>query len=71
MAATMSAEDGVKTAAESFHANLPMESLPCELLDDRPATYLYSSRGLSVRLCTLAAYVLVQGGRVKSKDLKL
>jgi hypothetical protein len=71
IAATMSAEDGVKRAAESFHANLPLESMPCALLDDHPATYLYSSRGLNVRLCTLAAYMLVQGGRVKPKDLKL
>lgn len=67
----MSAEHGVRSAAESFHVNLPLESLPCELFDDRPATYSYSSRGVKVRLCTVAAHILVQGGRVKSKDLKL
>ncbi|KAL5373105.1 hypothetical protein DPSP01_012965 [Paraphaeosphaeria sporulosa] len=71
IAATMSAEYGVQTAAQSFHSNLPLESLHCELLDDRPATYLYSIRGNRIRLCTVAAHILVQGGRLKSKDLKL
>ncbi|KAF2442504.1 glycosyltransferase family 1 protein [Karstenula rhodostoma CBS 690.94] len=71
IADVMSAEHGVRSAAESFNANLPLESLSCEFFDDRPATYLYSSCGLKVRLCTVAAHMLVQGGRIKSRDLKL
>ncbi|KAL5404067.1 hypothetical protein PMIN06_005350 [Paraphaeosphaeria minitans] len=71
IAFTMSAEHGVRSAAQSFHSNLPLESISCELLDDRPATYLYSDRGRKVRLCTVAAHILVQGSRLKSKDLQL
>lgn len=71
IAATMSAEHGVRSAAHSFHANLPLESMACELLDDRPATYLYSRRGRKIRLCTVAAHILVQGSRIDPKDVKL
>lgn len=71
IAAMMSVEHGVQSAAQSFHSNLPLEILPCELLDDRAATYAYSIRGKKMRLCTLAAYTLVQKGKIKVKDLKL
>ena len=71
IAAAMSAEHGVQKAVEFFHANLPIETLQCEIMDDRPATWLYSNRGTKIRLCTFVAQILIEGRRIKSKDLRL
>ncbi|USP80414.1 UDP-Glycosyltransferase/glycogen phosphorylase [Curvularia clavata] len=69
MSATMRIENGVEEATQSFHANLPSENLACDILDDRPAVWLFSKKGSSVKLSTLAAQALIKEGTIKAKDL--
>jgi hypothetical protein len=58
MAAKMHRESGVKRAAESFHANLPLERLQCDVFRDRPAVWSYKKGGKTVRLSSTAAWIL-------------
>ena len=69
----MSTEQGVQEAARSFHANLPLEDLPCDFLADRPAVWLYSSKKLStdLKLSAAAAHVLISEERIKVKELTM
>ncbi|KAF2686301.1 glycosyltransferase family 1 protein [Lentithecium fluviatile CBS 122367] len=70
IATKMSTEEGVKEAAASFHANLPLETLPCQILQDRPAAFVYKKGHIKMRLSTLAAEILVKEGKVKQRSLK-
>ncbi|PSN74344.1 putative sterol glucosyltransferase [Corynespora cassiicola Philippines] len=65
----MATENGVDSAVHSFHANLPLETLPCELLPHRPAVWVHKKT--SVRLSSLAAQVLVDNFVVNQSDLRL
>ena len=58
----MKTEFGVQQAVESFHANLPLSRLRCELLRDRPASWLYAKGDKKVRLSKVAAEILVDNG---------
>jgi hypothetical protein len=67
----MSTENGVRDAVASFHASLPLERLPCQILNDRPATWVYRKGEVGVRLSTLVAGILVKDGKISQKDLTL
>lgn len=71
IAAKMEKECGVKRAAQSFHANLPMVGLPCDILKDRPAVWTYERKDKVVNLSGVAAEVLVDHLKVDRKHLKL
>src|SRR5690349_11571181 len=58
IAEKMSAEDGVETAVRSFHDNLPVESMRCSLLGDRPAVWKYKRGTASLNLSAAAAGIL-------------
>ncbi|KAH7041926.1 hypothetical protein B0J12DRAFT_720801 [Macrophomina phaseolina] len=68
----MRVESGVKAAVESFHANLPIERLRCELLPDQPAAWTLSKgkSKKSIKLSKLAAEVLTQHLGLDRKNLK-
>ncbi|KAK8202450.1 hypothetical protein IWZ01DRAFT_459914 [Phyllosticta capitalensis] len=55
IAVKMRAENGVKNAVDSFHANLPLERAQCDLLPDRPAFWIYKKGKRPMRLSKLAA----------------
>lgn len=63
----MATENGVHAAVDSFHANLPYDTLACELLPDRPAAWLYKK---TIRLSNLAAQILAQNFVINLGDLK-
>ncbi|KAJ7472257.1 hypothetical protein B0H11DRAFT_2038236 [Mycena galericulata] len=67
----MRSESGVKTAVDCFHANLPLERLPCDILPNRPAAWTIKKGKGKIRLSKLAAEVLVQNSHVDRKALKL
>ncbi|KAJ6567721.1 UDP-glucose,sterol transferase [Mycena vulgaris] len=71
IASKMRSESGVQTAVASFHANLPLERLQCDVLPDRPAAWTVKRGKRKIRLSKLAAEVLVQNGDVERKALKL
>jgi hypothetical protein len=56
----MRSEQGVKSAVDSFHANLPREELQCNIFMDRPATWVIKRGKRKIRLSKLAAAVLMQ-----------
>ncbi|KAJ7740943.1 sterol glucosyltransferase [Mycena maculata] len=70
IAQKMQSESGVKTAVDSFHANLPLERLKCDILPNRPAAWAIKKGKGKIRLSKLAAEILVQSGHFVRKDLK-
>jgi hypothetical protein len=58
----MKTEFGVQQAVESFHANLPLSRLRCEILKDQPASWLYAKGDKKVRISKIAAEILVDNG---------
>ncbi|KPM42464.1 Sterol 3-beta-glucosyltransferase UGT80B1 [Neonectria ditissima] len=71
IALKMENESGVKRAAQSFHANLPMVGLPCDILKDRPAVWEYHRKDKVVKLSGVAAEVLFDHLKIDKKHLKL
>ncbi|KAF1928116.1 glycosyltransferase family 1 protein, partial [Didymella exigua CBS 183.55] len=63
----MASEQGVKAAAQSFHANLPFEAIPCHILHDQPAAWLYKKA--PIRLSKLAAQILITNSIISPADL--
>jgi hypothetical protein len=67
----MKSESGVKTAVASFHANLPLNRLKCDIMADRPAAWKIQKGKGTIRLSKLAAEVLLQNNKFDRKTLKL
>ncbi|KAF2219605.1 putative sterol glucosyltransferase [Elsinoe ampelina] len=63
----MKAENGVKTAAKTFHSFLPFDTMPCSIFTDQPATWRYKRRG--IRLSRTATEILIEKGYIREKDL--
>lgn len=68
---TMAKESGVKKAVNLFHANLPSENFRCEVLPDRPATWIMKRNKKTVRLSTIAVGTLLQAGTIDRSHIKL
>ncbi|KAJ7103740.1 hypothetical protein C8R44DRAFT_887261 [Mycena epipterygia] len=56
----MRSESGVQTAVASFHANLPLERLTCDILSNRPAAWTIKKGKRKMQLSKLAVAVLTQ-----------
>jgi hypothetical protein len=69
IAAKMSAEDGVETAVRSFHDNLPVESMRCSILGDRPAVWQYKRGMASLNLSAAAAGILLNHLRISRRSM--
>lgn len=69
----MRTERGVKTAVDSFHRNLPLVRLPCDIQPHRPAVWLYrtSATKRPIKLSDVAAETLIRQNRIERKHLKL
>lgn len=72
MAAQMRTENGVARAVASFHANLPLDKMRCDVMPHLAAAWsLKTTRGRKpVKLSKEAAQFLVAESRVKRNDLK-
>ncbi|KAJ7040782.1 hypothetical protein C8F04DRAFT_1082130 [Mycena alexandri] len=66
----MKTESGVKTAVASFHANLPLERLKCDLLEDRPVAWKVKKGKKKMRLSKDAAEALIQNSEFSASALK-
>lgn len=71
IAKKMSTEHGVKAAVRSFHANLPLENLRCDIFLDQPGAWRLKCGHKQIRLSKLAAELLVESRHIERKDLKL
>ena len=69
----MKAENGVRAAAHSFHSNLPVGALRCDLLPDEPAVWLYakSKSKKPLKLSDKAAFILAEHKKIDPKHFKL
>ncbi|KAI6779104.1 Sterol 3-beta-glucosyltransferase UGT80B1 [Emericellopsis cladophorae] len=59
LAAKMESEAGVQTAVQSFHRQLPLESITCDLIPGEPAAWLYTKAKPPLKLSKMAAEILL------------
>ena len=71
ISARMKSESGVKAAAKSFHANLPPESLQCDLIPDQAAAWVYKDGTNLRKISKLAASILSGNSKLSWKNLTL
>ncbi|KAE9377348.1 glycosyltransferase family 1 protein [Stipitochalara longipes BDJ] len=71
IAARMRIESGVRTAVNSFHANLPIERLRCDLLSDQPAAWTYKRKQKSLKLSKVATQFLDEHLKIERSKLEL
>lgn len=69
LAGRMKSESGVRRAVASFHANLPLSKMRCDVVPERPAAWVLK-KGPNFGLSKAAAGILVQQSRLKWSDLK-
>jgi hypothetical protein len=72
----MRQESGVQRAVQSFHTNLPVDALRCDILPDQAAVWQYSSKSKkgpknTMKLSEEAAFILVEHKKIDPKCLKL
>ncbi|CAF3454368.1 unnamed protein product [Fusarium graminearum] len=70
MAEKMRQENGVRQAVNSFHANLPLDKMRCDIIPGLPAAWSYKLGSQQLKLSKAAAEILTDSGRVKWVDLK-
>ena len=63
----MASEQGVKAAVQSFHANLPLEAMTCNVMPNLPAAWLYKKA--PIRMSKLVAQTLISNGVISLNDL--
>lgn len=71
MACKIQRESGLTAAVEAFYRKLPWDRMPCQLLPDQPASWVYHGGGEPIYLSKVAAQILVSSLRVKREDLEL
>lgn len=70
IAQRMSTENGVKTAVQSFHRNLPRHTSRCDILPHLPAVWTYKvSSKHTIKLSKLAAELLIDRLKIDGKKL--
>ncbi|GKT83915.1 sterol glucosyltransferase [Colletotrichum tofieldiae] len=69
VAAKMKTENGVATAAKSFHANLPLEILQCDIFPDQPAVWEFKRGKKHMKLSKRAAGVLLDHLKIGRKNM--
>ncbi|TEA21368.1 Sterol 3-beta-glucosyltransferase UGT80B1 [Colletotrichum sidae] len=69
LAAKMRTENGVATAVQSFHANLPLDVLPCDVLSDQTAVWEFKRGKKQLRLSKQAAGVLLDHLKIGQKHM--
>ncbi|OJJ01775.1 hypothetical protein ASPVEDRAFT_71789 [Aspergillus versicolor CBS 583.65] len=69
----MSSESGIRAAVSSFHRNLPLERLQCDLYPSQPAVWSVSvpKSRQKVKLSKFAAETLVADGMIDKKNLTI
>lgn len=71
IAQKLRASSGVRNAVRSFHAQLPMVQIRCDILCDQPAVWSYKHRGRELKLSGITAEILAQYLKIDRKKLKL
>lgn len=66
----MQSEAGVEAAVWSFHRNLPLKNLSCDILPNFPAVWCFSKRK-AIKLSSLAAEIILSKEPTSAKYFKL
>ncbi|KAM0594292.1 hypothetical protein ACHAP6_000850 [Verticillium nonalfalfae] len=69
MADKMRQENGVRQAVNSFHANLPLDNMRCDMLPEFAAAWSYKKDAQYMKLSKAAAEILTDSKRIKWADL--
>lgn len=68
----MKVESGVRKAVASFHGNLPIKNLTCDLIPNEAASWIYQPRGkAALKLSHPAVCILASNEKIDTKDLKV
>ncbi|OBS22760.1 hypothetical protein FPOA_09088 [Fusarium poae] len=67
----MSREAGVRRAVASFHANLPLNNMRCDMLPNQAASWKFKQNGKTLKLSKIATEILVNNNKISWKNLKL
>jgi hypothetical protein len=70
IAQKMSREAGVRRAVASFHANLPLNKMRCDILPNQAASWTLKKSGKTLKLSKIASEILVANNKVSWKNLK-
>lgn len=71
IAMKMASETGAQAAVSSFHRQLPMERLSCDIFPAQPAVWSFSKGHRKLKLSKLAVAQLVAQDMVDPKQLKM
>ncbi|KAH6849571.1 hypothetical protein B0T12DRAFT_418528 [Alternaria alternata] len=71
IAQKMQSERGVEAAVMSFHRNLPIKDMSCDVLPHLPATFGFYKKGHKWKLSSLATEVMARKLPKDAKNLKL
>lgn len=66
----MQQENGVKSAVNSFHRNLPVKDLSCDFIPTQPAIWQIKHKKRTYKLSHDASRILTRTGRIDEKNLK-
>ncbi|SPJ82351.1 probable sterol glucosyltransferase [Fusarium torulosum] len=67
----MECEEGVRAAVQSFHRQLPLERMRCDLVPNEPAVWQYDKSKHLIKLSKVAAEMLLSEKLIEAKHLKL
>lgn len=71
IALKMQHENGVKEAVKSFHRNLPVQQMNCDMLPRHPATWYWKRGKRILKLSHQAAAVLVEHKKIEASALRM
>lgn len=66
----MSKECGVKQAVKSFHRNLPIKQMVCDVLPREAAVWQYEADGKQLKLSDEAAFILMDQKKLNMNNMK-
>lgn len=71
IAQKINSESGVQAAVSSFHRNLPLDRLQCDLYPSQPAVWSLSLGRRKLKLSKIAAELLVANKLIEKKNLTM
>lgn len=71
IAQKMQSEVGVEAAARSFHRNLPIKNMPCEVIPHLSAAFYFNKGKDKIKLSSLVTEVVFSKAAKDAKYLKL
>lgn len=71
IARKMQSEAGVEAAARSFHQNLPIKDMTCDILPHLPASFCFNKGKQKIKLSSVASQIVFDKASNDAKYLKM